>query len=85
VSVQTESPRTVTVLVDDDGPGIPPADRERVFALGQRGRTPADGSGIGLALVRLILERGGGRVEVRDGPLGGARFALTLPLANLPA
>lgn len=85
VAVQLESPRTVTVLVDDDGPGIPTPERERVFALGERGGTPADGSGIGLALVRMILERGGGRVEVRDSPLGGARFALTLPRADLPA
>jgi signal transduction histidine kinase len=85
VAVQPESPRAVTVLVDDDGPGIPPAERERIFALGERGGTPADGSGIGLALVRMILERAGGRVEVRDSPLGGARFALTLPRAELPA
>lgn len=82
VAVEAESPRTVTVLVDDDGAGIAPPERERVFALGERGRSAAEGSGIGLALVRLILERGGGRVEVRDSPLGGARFALTLPLAT---
>jgi signal transduction histidine kinase len=47
--------------------------------LGERGSTPADGSGIGLALVRMILERTGGRVEILDSPLGGARFAVTIP------
>jgi signal transduction histidine kinase len=79
VSADLESPRTVTIAVDDDGPGIPPHERERIFALGERGTTGADGSGIGLALVRLILERAGGRVDVRDSPLGGIRFAVTIP------
>jgi len=79
VVVDLESPRMVTIAVDDDGPGIPERDRERVFALGERGATEAGGSGIGLALVRLMLERAGGRVEVRESPLGGVRFAVTLP------
>jgi len=80
VSAAHESPRTVTVFVDDDGPGIPLHARERIFALGERGPGSAGGSGIGLALVRLILERAGGRVEVRESPLGGGRFAVTLPV-----
>ncbi len=71
--------RFARVTVDDDGPGIPPADRERVFALGERGATGAHGTGIGLALVRLMLERVGGRVAVGESPLGGARFALEVP------
>jgi signal transduction histidine kinase len=79
VSLELESPRTVTIAVDDDGPGIPPHERERLFALGERGTTEAGGSGIGLALVRLILERAGGRVDVRESPLGGVRFAVTIP------
>jgi signal transduction histidine kinase len=79
VAAELDSPRTVTIAVDDDGPGIPPHERERVFALGERGSTPAGGSGIGLALVRMILERAGGRVDVRESPLGGARFAVTIP------
>ena len=79
VAVEFDSPRTVTIVVDDDGAGIPAHERERVFALGERGKTPADGSGIGLALVRMILERAGGRVEIRESPLGGARFAVTIP------
>jgi signal transduction histidine kinase len=86
VSVDLESPRSVTIAVDDDGPGVPARDRERVFALGERGTTPAEGTGIGLALVRMILERAGGRVEIQESPLGGARFALTVPrAANLTA
>lgn len=71
--------RKAVVTVDDDGPGVAPQDRERIFELGERGATRAGGSGIGLALVRLMLERAGGGVEVGVSPLGGARFALTIP------
>jgi signal transduction histidine kinase len=85
VAVALESPRTVTLVVDDDGAGIPAADRERVFALGERGSTRAAGSGIGLALVRMIVERAGGRVQLRASPLGGARFAVTIPRSRTPA
>lgn len=74
--------RTVTIVVDDDGPGVALVDRERLFALGERGLTPAAGTGIGLALVRLIAERVGGRVEIGHAPLGGARFAVTIPQAT---
>jgi signal transduction histidine kinase len=66
------------VTIDDDGPGVGPAERERIFALGARGDTAAPGSGIGLALVRLMLERAGSRVDVGDAPLGGARFRVYL-------
>lgn len=79
VAVDLSDRRFAHVFVDDDGPGVPAVDRERLFALGERGATSADGSGIGLALVRLMLERVGGRVEVVDAPLGGARFALSIP------
>jgi signal transduction histidine kinase len=79
VRITPGSVRFVTVCVDDDGPGIAPAERERVFALGQRGATVAGGAGIGLALVRMILERAGGRVEIGESPLGGVRFAVTIP------
>ncbi len=71
----------VEVCVDDDGPGIPAAEREAVFGLGRRGQSArAPGSGLGLAFVRLMLERTGGAVEACDSPLGGARFRLCLPL-----
>jgi signal transduction histidine kinase len=79
LSIDLSHPRAVTVAVDDDGPGIALAERERIFALGERGPTDAPGSGIGLALVRLILERAGGRVDAGAAPLGGARFRLTVP------
>ena len=71
--------RSALISVDDDGPGIPAADRERIFTLGERGATDANGSGIGLALVRLMMERVGGSVETSASALGGARFVVALP------
>jgi signal transduction histidine kinase len=81
LEVEADDPRCVRIAVDDDGPGIPAADRERVFELGERAATAATGTGIGLALARLMLERAGGRVELAGSPLGGARFTVTVPRA----
>ncbi len=71
----------VRITVDDDGPGIAAIDRERIFELGERGATHAAGTGIGLALARLIVERAGGRITLERSPLGGARFTLAVPRA----
>jgi signal transduction histidine kinase len=76
---------TARVLVDDDGPGIPPSDRERVFERFTRldnGRARHDGgSGLGLAVVRSVVTYHDGHVRVDDSPLGGARFVAELPTA----
>ena len=70
--------------VDDDGDGIPPAERVRVFErfvrLDEARARDAGGSGLGLAIVREILRGHGGAVRVVEGPLGGARFEARLPL-----
>jgi signal transduction histidine kinase len=79
VVVDAADRRFVRISIDDDGPGIVVADRERVFAFGERAETAAPGTGIGLAVVRLILERAGGRVDLEKSPLGGARFVVTVP------
>ncbi len=69
----------VHLVVEDNGPGVPEADRNRVFEL-FRQRDPArEGSGVGLAIVRRIVEAEGGRVWVDGSSLGGARFHLVLP------
>jgi two-component system sensor histidine kinase GlrK len=71
--------------VADDGPGIPPAERERVFDPFYRGRNTSGGrlpgSGIGLSIVRDYAQAHGGTVEVVDDPSrNGARLRVTLPL-----
>ncbi len=71
------------VRVDDDGPGIAPADRERVFerfARGAHATTP--GSGLGLAIVAQQARLHGGRAYATDSPLGGAGLVLELAAAN---
>jgi len=76
------------VLVDDDGPGIPDADRERVFERftrldEHRSRNGSSGgAGLGLSLVRGIVDRHGGTTRVDTAPLGGARLVLDLPLSD---
>jgi signal transduction histidine kinase len=73
----------LTILVDDDGPGIPPRERERIFDRFYRSDTgrsrAAGGSGLGLAISRAIAESHGGRLEAASSPLGGARLSLELP------
>lgn len=70
----------VALYVDDDGPGIPEAARAEVFERGVG--TSAGGSGLGLAIARDITEACGGALELRDGPLGGLRVRLELPMVE---
>ena len=72
----------VRVEVEDHGPGIAAADRERLFRPFERGRTPASGTGLGLTIARGFVEAHGGKLWLdEDGPQPGARFIFTLPLA----
>jgi two-component system, OmpR family, sensor kinase len=71
------------LLVDDDGPGIPEADRHRVFeSFVQLERTAGrkTGFGLGLAIVKRAIEWHGGEVSVSTSPLGGARFCASWPV-----
>jgi two-component system sensor histidine kinase PrrB len=70
------------LTVDDDGPGVPSSERSRIFERFARGTTTAPGSGLGLALVSQQAALHGGRVEVSDSQLGGASFAVHLPLGR---
>ena len=68
-----------TLTVDDDGPGVDPSDRERVFERFARGAASGDGGlGLGLALVRQQARLHGGEASVAESPLGGARFRVEL-------
>jgi signal transduction histidine kinase len=73
----------VELVVDDDGPGIRAEDRERVFDRFTRlddGRArDAGGLGIGLSMVKAIVEQHDGAIRIDDAPLGGARVSVTLP------
>ena len=73
----------VTLAVEDDGPGIPPAQRERVFDRFHRTDSARNrergGVGLGLAIGRAIAEAHGGRVAARQSPEGGARVEISLP------
>ena len=72
------------VAVDDDGSGLDAGDRERVFERFVRlddARTRADGgAGLGLAIVRAVVEAHGGVVTLGAGPIGGARAEVLLPI-----
>jgi signal transduction histidine kinase len=76
-----ENERNLLITVDDNGPGIAEADRERIFELGERASENAQGSGIGLAVVRLYIERAGGSVICASSKeFGGSSFQLRLPI-----
>ena len=68
--------------IDDDGPGIAPELRQRMFARGVQLDEQRPGSGLGLDIVRTLAHTYGGRIEVLDAPLGGARLRLWLPQAQ---
>ena len=77
-----DSPESVLVEVDDEGDGIPPADREKIFGRFWHGPSNAS-TGLGLYVVRGLVEAHGGTVHVGDNEAGGARFVVRLP-AGLP-
>ncbi len=72
---------SVEFRIEDDGPGIPPQFHERIFAMFQtlRPRDEVEGSGMGLAVVKKIVETRGGRIEVASAPDHGATFRFTWP------
>jgi len=79
VTVEQAGARTV-INVDDDGPGVPPEERERLFqpftrVEGSRARD-SGGVGLGLAIVKSVAEWHGGEARISDSPLGGARVSI---------
>jgi signal transduction histidine kinase len=79
--------REIILMVEDDGPGVPPAERERIFQrftrLDEARSRHNGGTGLGLAIVKEITERHGGTVCVENAA-PGARFAVRLPQTQVP-
>ncbi len=71
--------KRVTILIDDDGVGIPAEAREIVFNVGERWDSQQAGSGLGLAIARDLTRLYGGDVALSESPLGGLRVELELP------
>ena len=71
----------VQAHVTDNGPGIDPADQQRIFERFQRARATRDGAGLGLAIARRLARSMGGDILLESTPGQGARFTLSLPAA----
>ncbi|UVM57756.1 sensor histidine kinase [Pseudomonas sp. B21-012] len=74
-----EQPQRYCLWIDDDGPGIPQAAREQVLERGTRLDEQVDGHGLGLGIVRDIVEAWGGQIRLLESPLGGLRVSIELP------
>ena len=67
----------IQVIVEDTGPGIPPADLDRIFQPFYTGRK--NGTGLGLSIAHKIIEAHGGFIHAENRPAGGARFVIGIP------
>lgn len=80
--------KTCCIHIDDDGEGIPSEHQEKIFEpfvrLDPSRNKKTGGHGLGLAIVRNIIEGHGGEVHVRSSPMGGARFTLRWPCCAVP-
>ena len=76
----------VMILVDDQGPGVPPAYRHSIFEPFKQVEGSAahkkGGTGLGLAISHAIVQKHGGAIDVADAPGGGARFIVDLPVRS---
>ncbi len=87
VSADLAANETVEIRVDDEGPGIPVAERQRIFAKFYRGAdasSASSGLGMGLAIVQGLVEAHGGSVDALDRPgAPGARFRVRIPIGDV--
>jgi signal transduction histidine kinase/DNA-binding response OmpR family regulator len=85
VYVEVTANERAVLAVRDSGPGIPPAEQERVFGRFQQstsGTRNGDGTGIGLAIVRELSEMHGGRIDLESAPGFGSTFRVAFPLSQ---
>jgi two-component system OmpR family sensor kinase len=83
LSARAVAPARVEIVVEDDGAGIPQAERERIFEpfyrLDRSRDRATGGFGLGLSIARKAVELHGGTIRVEASMLGGARFVIILP------
>jgi signal transduction histidine kinase len=79
----TATPESAVITIDDDGPGIPEADLERMFEPFARGEISRNretgGSGLGLAIARSVIRAHGGVISMANRDKGGLRVKISLP------
>ena len=75
----SETPHSFWLAVEDDGPGIPETQRDQVFSRGTRLDEQIDGHGLGLGIVRDIVEVWGGVLQLQESELGGLKVLIELP------
>ena len=80
VRAQIESPASVLIEVADSGPGVPEEDRERIFEPFFTTKPDGKGTGLGLPIVRNIIDQHRGHISVTRSDLGGASFRVVLPI-----
>ncbi|HET6404563.1 MAG TPA: ATP-binding protein [Candidatus Thermoplasmatota archaeon] len=80
VEIRVVTAESCRIEIIDHGPGIPAADRQRLFARFERAdRTGVKGTGLGLAIAKRVTEMHGGRIHIEDTPGGGCTFVIEIP------
>jgi signal transduction histidine kinase len=74
--------RTVRIAVEDTGPGVPASIRARIFEPFVTSKDVGEGTGLGLAVCRGVVEAAGGRIDLDEGYAGGARMLVELPASD---
>ena len=82
ISLKPAGANRLVLTVTDNGTGIDPAVRPRIFDMFFRGSEQSFGTGLGLYIVKSILKKQGGRITVQAGPNGGTMFVATLPVKH---
>ncbi len=83
VSLDLDPEGRAVAAIEDDGPGVPPAQRERIFEPFHTAREGRGGTGLGLAIVQGVVEEHGASIEVGESEaLGGSRMTLILPVRS---
>jgi len=77
-----EAQDRIVLIVEDNGPGVPPDLKDKVFAPYFTTKHSKGGTGLGLAIVHRIVSDHGGRIAISDRAGGGARFVIELPLRH---